>query len=100
MPCGRECNRRSGVVLGMHLYSTKNRENESEALAMRHKLQWFIHLRAHGLRKGDEHPPTLLMGSSRVWIVVAVQPQQRRTMVHDTHSCSQHCLVLEQTSGS
>ena len=21
-------------------------------------------------------------------------------MVHDTHSCSQHCLVLEQTSGS
>jgi len=23
---------------------------------MRHKLQWFIHLRAHGLRKGDEHP--------------------------------------------
>ena len=22
---------------------------------MRHKLQWFIHLRAHGLRKGDEH---------------------------------------------
>jgi len=26
------------------------------ALAMRHRLQWFIHLRAHGLRKGDEHP--------------------------------------------
>jgi len=23
---------------------------------MRHILQWFIHLRAHGLRKGDEHP--------------------------------------------
>ena len=23
---------------------------------MRHRLQWFIHLRAHGLRKGDEHP--------------------------------------------
>ena len=21
------------------------------------------------------------------------------TTVHDTHSCSQHCLVLEQTSG-
>jgi len=31
---------------------------------MRHRLQWFIHLRAHGLRKGDEMstPPTLLMG--------------------------------------
>jgi len=26
------------------------------ALAMRHRLQWFIHLRAYGLRKRDEHP--------------------------------------------
>jgi len=26
------------------------------ALAMHHRLQWFIYLRAHGLRKGDEHP--------------------------------------------
>jgi len=25
------------------------------ALAMRHRLQWFIHLRAHGLRNGDKH---------------------------------------------
>jgi len=39
MPCGWEGNRKSGV-----------------ALAMRHRLQWFIHLRARGLRKGDEHP--------------------------------------------
>jgi len=32
---------------------------------------------------------------------LAVQSQQRRTTVHDTHSCSQlHCLVLEQTIGS
>ena len=43
--------------------------------------------------------------SSRVWTFVAgaelaVQSQQRRTAAHDTHSCSQHCLVLEQTSGS
>ena len=37
IPCGWEGNRRSGV-----------------ALVMRHRLQWFIHLRAHGLRKGDE----------------------------------------------
>jgi len=37
MPCGWEGNRRSGV-----------------ALAMRHRLQWYIHLRDHGLRKGDE----------------------------------------------
>ena len=34
-----EGNRRSGV-----------------ALAMRHRLKWFIHLRAQGLSKGDEHP--------------------------------------------
>jgi len=44
-PRGWEGNRRSGV-----------------ALAMRHRLQWFIQLRAHGLRQGDEPPPTLFMG--------------------------------------
>jgi len=48
--------------------------------------------------------PSLLCAvpeSSGVWTFVvdaelAVQSQQRRTTVHDTHSCSQHCLVLEQ----
>ena len=39
MPYGWEGNRRSGV-----------------ALAMRHRLLWFIHLRAHGLKREDEHP--------------------------------------------
>jgi len=39
MTCGWEGNRGSGV-----------------ALAMRRRLQWVIHLRAHGLRKGDGHP--------------------------------------------
>jgi len=39
MPCGWEGNRMSGI-----------------ALAARHRLQWLIHLPAHGLRKGDEHP--------------------------------------------
>jgi len=39
MSCDWEGNRRSGV-----------------ALALRHRLEWFIHLRAHGLSKGDEHP--------------------------------------------
>jgi len=39
MSCSWGGNRRSGV-----------------ALAMRHRLLWFIHLRAHGLKKGDEHP--------------------------------------------
>ena len=37
MPCGWEGNRRSGF-----------------ALAMRHR---HLSIRAHGLRKGDEHPP-------------------------------------------
>jgi len=47
MPCGWEGNRRSGV-----------------ALAMQHRLQWFIHLRVHGLDREISTPPTL---SCRVW---------------------------------
>jgi len=39
MLCDRKGNRRSGV-----------------ALAMRHRLKWFVHLRADGHGKGDEHP--------------------------------------------
>jgi len=31
---------------------------------MRRRLQWFIHLRAHSLRKGDEHPAYIPHG---VW---------------------------------
>ena len=46
MPCGWEGNRRSGITL-----------------AMRHRLQWFIHLQAHGLRKGDEHRTYALLWS-------------------------------------
>jgi len=38
MPCGWGGNRRSGVALAMH-----------------HRLEWFIYLRAPGLRKDDEH---------------------------------------------
>ena len=37
-----ESNRRSGV-----------------ALATRYRQWWYYHLQAHGLRKGDEHSPTL-----------------------------------------
>jgi len=44
MPCGWEGNHRSHVAPALH-----------------HRLQWFIHLRARGLRKRDEHPPTLLV---------------------------------------
>ena len=44
MLCGWEGNCRSGVAVAMH-----------------HRLQWFIYLRAHGLRKGDEHPAYTLL---------------------------------------
>jgi len=47
MSCDWEGNRRSGVTL-----------------AMRHRLEWFIHLLAQGLSKGDEHPTSTLHG---VW---------------------------------
>jgi len=47
MLCGWEGNRRSGV-----------------ALAMRHRLQWFIHLRAHGL---DRKMRTPLYTPHGVW---------------------------------
>jgi len=54
MLCGREGNRRSGI-----------------ALAMRHRLQWFIHLRAQRLWEGDEHPtyaPTGAWSTYLVWL--------------------------------
>ena len=47
MTCDWEGNRRSGV-----------------ALAMRHRLKWFIRLRAQGPSKGNEHPTNTLHG---VW---------------------------------
>jgi len=42
MPCGWEGNHGSGV-----------------ALAMRHRLHWFIHLQAHGLDSEMSTPSTL-----------------------------------------
>jgi len=39
MPCSWGGNGKSGV-----------------ALAMRHRLQWFIHVQSDSLRKRDEHP--------------------------------------------
>ena len=59
-PCGWEGNCRSGV-----------------ALAMRHRLQWFIHLRTHGLRKGDEHLPTLLTGYGTLYLYLAATAASR-----------------------
>ena len=39
MSCDWEGNHRSSIALAMH-----------------HRLDWFNHLRAQGLSKGDEHP--------------------------------------------
>jgi len=51
MSCGWEGNRRSGV-----------------SLAMRHRLQWFIHLRGHRIRKKDEHPAYTLQGYGTLYL--------------------------------
>jgi len=60
MPCVWEGNRRSGV--------------SGVALAMRHRLQWFIYLRAHGLRKGDEHPAYTPYG---LWHTLPIKAHRR-----------------------
>jgi len=54
MPRGWESNRRSGV-----------------ALAMRHGLKWFIHLRAQRPRVGDEHPAYAPAGA---WLSLPTLP--------------------------
>ena len=51
MPCGWEGNRRSGVALGV-----------------RHRLQWFIHLQAHGLDRETSTPPTLLTRYGKLYL--------------------------------
>ena len=60
MPCGWEGNRRSGV-----------------ALAMRHRLQWFIHLRAHGPDREMSTRPTLSCGVWPVYLVTTGTGQSR-----------------------
>jgi len=56
MSCDWEGNRMSGV-----------------ALAMRHRLKWFIHLRDRGLSKGDEHPTNTLHGVG-LWYLPYLTP--------------------------
>ena len=36
---------------------------------MRHRLKWFIHLRAQGLRKGNEHPDSTPLQSACYTII-------------------------------
>jgi len=58
MPRGWEGNRRSGV-----------------ALAMRHGLEWFIHLRAQRPRVGDEHPAYATAGA---WLPLPLPLPQKK----------------------
>ena len=64
-PCGWEGNRRSGV-----------------ALAMRHRLQWFIHLRAHGLDREMSTPPTLFWSMTHLPTITGKVCFHKRIQVH------------------
>jgi len=64
MSCDWEGNRRFGVALAMH-----------------HRLKWFIHLWARGLSKGDENPPRLLMGYGNVFTSVSSFTQESLAQV-------------------
>jgi len=44
-------------------YDWEGNRRSDVTLAMRHRLEWFIHLRAQGLSKGDEHPTNTLHGA-------------------------------------
>ena len=55
MSCDWEGNRRSGVALAVH-----------------HRLKWFIHLRAHGLSKGDEHSTNTHHGYGTLYLFISL----------------------------
>jgi len=56
MPCGWEGNRGPGV-----------------ALALGHRFQWFIYLRANGLRKEERRPPAYTPRSLAVYLTFTGQ---------------------------
>ena len=58
--CRREGDRRFGI-----------------ALAVRHRLQWFIHLRTHGQRKRDEQPPSVHFSTLKRWVFDVVASGRR-----------------------
>ena len=43
---------------------------------MRHRLQWFIHLRGHRIRKKDEHPAYTLQGYGTLYLFLPVKAQK------------------------
>ena len=79
MPCGWEGNRRSRV-----------------ALAMRHRLQWFIHLRrAPGLGREMSTPPTLSCG---VWHILPYPENDDRILTIDSVTSLRPVCVDESCS--
>jgi len=82
MPCGWEGNRRSGI-----------------ALAMRHRLQWFIYLRAHGLDREMSTPTALLMGYgtplSYFFSIIPVIPTDKLFRFMQASLLSGYCITLQ-----
>jgi len=70
MPCGWGGNRRSAIEL-----------------AMRHRLQWFIHLQVHRLRQGDEHPAYI---PHRVRYTLPYHPTDRNEWRQRVARCVPH----------
>ena len=48
-------------------------------LAMRHRLQWFIYLWAHGLRKADEHPTVTPYGCGTLYLFKIIYGVELKT---------------------
>ena len=70
MPCGLEGN--CGSVV---------------ALAMRHRLQWFIHLQAHGLDREMSTPPTLSCGVWPIYLSAILYNTHWVTYILDLFLC-------------
>jgi len=64
MPRGWEGNRRSGI-----------------ALAMRHGLKWFIHLRAQLPQVGDEHSAYAQLGHGSLHLYICLAPSCMQLVV-------------------
>jgi len=64
MPCGWEGNRRSDV-----------------ALVMRHRLQWFIYLRADGVDREMSTPPMLSCGVRPVYLYLITRKKRSETFI-------------------
>ena len=79
MSCDWEGNRRSAA-----------------ALAMRHRLKWFIHLRVQGLSKGDEHPTSTPHWGMVLFTFITFCVSRRRHKMYCGHArlCVSVCLCV------